>query len=709
MNASLSFLCSPLALPPGGLSHGGHSVVDVPWQNFGLGALIAFGALVFLIVFFNSIHSIGPTQVGLVIKRFGAEIKDPNNPLAMHGEAGYQGRLLTRGVRWALWPFNVVQKHDWPQIPADEIGLVIAQIGGARDQGWKTGIYRKEFGQFTDIEAFLKNGGQKGMQRYVLAPGELLPIHPVAFLVLTSTRLYGLPVMREYQEALLKNGDVDLSKFGLTKDDFKLVTVPADQIGIVRTQEGPALPDDAIACRLGGFADIASLETDEPSSDMTVIERLLSSQNAKHNNYQDYQAFLENGGCLGLQHDPLLCGQYALHPMLVKVEFVQMLSVDQGQAAVIKSFVGRPPEDVSGKEFQYGTIVRPGRRGLWKEALRTGKYPLNTHIYSPIKVPTYILTLNWIKNRTGGHGLDANLEPIEALSKEGFKFVVDVQVQIHIPDTLAAEVISSVGSIDNLVGEVMRPAVGNFFRNKIQSMEAKDFIEKRGEVQEAATLHVREQLRQYKVEVLGVFIQDQTPPQELVNVLKAREIAKQNIATFEQEKGAQEKRIEMEKARGMADKQLDLSSAEIGVTIATHVASARRQTADGDAYFTEKTGEAEAKRIKAIGKAQGEAYQSQKDALGAEATAIVNVVHAIADGHVQVMPQILVMGGGGSIDGLAATLMGSLSKVTSTVTPTKPETASNAPSLTPSVPVNGQGSGPAIPPVNAGTDAAPAA
>jgi uncharacterized membrane protein YqiK len=122
----------------------------------------------------------------------------------------------------------------------------------------------------------------------------------------------------------------------------------------------------------------------------------------------------------------------------------------------------------------------------------------------------------------------------------------------------------------------------------------------------------------------------------------------------------------MEAARGTADKQKDLAAAKVGIEIAQHTADAKKKEADGAAYYTKTTGEAEAARITAVGKAEGVAFNSQKDALGAEATALVNVVKAIADGKVQIMPQILVVGsGGGSLDGLAATLMSKLSGVAS--------------------------------------------
>src|SRR5205814_4647561 len=162
------------------------------------------------------------------------------------------------------------------------------------------------------------------------------------------------------------------------------------------------------------------------ANDAELIEKLLGSKQILHNNYQDFQAFLQNGGKIGLQHDPLLYGAYALNPFLVKVEIVPMLVVQQGQVAVIKAYVGLATQDTSGAEFKFGTLVRPGHRGIWEEPLRTGKYPINPRIYQAEIVPTAILKLDWSKGVTGAHGLDARLEPIVAKSREGFIFTLDL-------------------------------------------------------------------------------------------------------------------------------------------------------------------------------------------------------------------------------------------------------------------------------------------
>jgi hypothetical protein len=140
---------------------------------------------------------------------------------------------------------------------------------------------------------------------------------------------------------------------------------------------------------------------------------------------------------IDLQHDPLLYGAYLLNPFLVRVEMVPTLVVNQGEVAVIKAFVGLPTLDTSGEEFKFGSIVSPGRRGIWLEPLRTGKYAINPRIYAAEIVPIFILTLNWAHLQSQAHDLDARLEPIVGKSREGFVFMIDLQVQIHVSDTRA--------------------------------------------------------------------------------------------------------------------------------------------------------------------------------------------------------------------------------------------------------------------------------
>ena len=638
--------------------------------------VVVIVAAFLVITFFKSLNVIGPTEVGLVTKRISFRKLPEDNPIAFRGEAGYQAELLTPGLRFKLWPIFAVKKYPWVQVPAGEIGVVIAQVGERLPIGAKSAIYKEEFGNFASMRAFVDGGGQKGVQRPVLPPGTLLPVHPVAFLVVTTRKVYGLTVSPELKERARATGGVlRPESFGLSPEQLQVVVIaprgPQDMIGVVTTLEGEPLPSGDIASRLDGFNDIARLEQSADTLDSQLIEVLLGAKNVLHNNYQDFQRFLDAGGRIGLQHDPLLYGAYLLNPFLVRVEMVPMLVVNQGEVAVIKGYVGLPTLDTSGAEFKFGSIVRPGHRGIWEEPLRTGKYPINPRVYAAEIVPTSILTLNWAEAVSTAHNLDAHLSPIEAKSREGFVFRIDLQVQIHVPDTRAPKVISMVGTMQNLVNEVLQAAVGNHFRNTLQGLEAVRFIETRAEVQASAFQAITAYLAAYDVETRGVYIQDVEFPPALVEVLTEREIANQRKATLAEQQRAEMARVEMEKARGTADMQQQLAASSVGIDIKNNEADARQAVARGEAAFVEMTGRAEATRteaiglaeakaVEALGLARAEGFKAQTEALGQTATALVAVANAVAEGKITVVPEVLVAGGGGAIEGLAATVMRTL-------------------------------------------------
>ncbi|PYU92039.1 MAG: hypothetical protein DMG25_13030, partial [Acidobacteria bacterium] len=232
--------------------------------------------LAITVLVWESFYSIGPTQVGLVRKRFGKKLPG-DNPIAFHGEAGYQAELLMPGLRFRFLPIYAVTKHPWVQVPAGQIGLVIAQVGEPLPIGAKSAVYTTGFGNFTNLEAFVdgvagpdgkKIKGEKGVQRPVLAPGTLAPIHPVAFLVITKPQVYGIPVSEELRRHI-KGGTLTFASFSLEERQLEVTRIEpratesghvVDMVGVVTALDGEPLPAGDIASRLGGFKDIEDLE-----------------------------------------------------------------------------------------------------------------------------------------------------------------------------------------------------------------------------------------------------------------------------------------------------------------------------------------------------------------------------------------------------------------------------------------------------------------
>src|SRR5437867_6750610 len=265
-----------------------------PWYD------VAIAVAVYVVL--SSFRRIGPSEVGLVTKRFSWKKLSNDSPVAFYGEAGYQADLLMPGLRWRFWLLYSVIKYPWVQVPAAEIGVAIAQVGEPLPIGAKSAVYRKEFANFTDLLGFVKNGGQKGVQRPVLPPGTLVPIHPVGFLVVTKSEVYGEPISPELRGKAGRGGKITPDALGLEPEQLELVRVEPqrrsdgvtnDTVGIVTTYEGDPLLSGDIASRLGAFSDITEMEK-KGATDSDIIEILLGSKNHLHNNYQDFQAFLDH-------------------------------------------------------------------------------------------------------------------------------------------------------------------------------------------------------------------------------------------------------------------------------------------------------------------------------------------------------------------------------------------------------------------------------
>lgn len=644
---------------------------------------IIFGVLVLigLLILIKSLNYIGQTQIGLVTKRLGKRLPE-DNPIAFLGEAGYQAELLYPGLRFKLWPLYGVIKYPWIEVPAGEIGLVFAQVGKPLPEGRRSAEYNENLGMFQNLYTFMDNNGQKGVQRPVLPPGTVAPYHPVGFLIATKGQVFGRPISPDLI-ARARNDDRNYLKpedFGLTpaqleitkiepdmvyskergrrfshEEEFSGVTDKViDQIGIVTTLEGRPLSGEDIASRLDGWTDIQGLiDSNAPMEER--IAAILGARNDQHNSYQNYQQFLDAGGKMGLQHDPILYGGYNLNPLLVSVDLAPMIMVDQGETAVIKAFVGLPSKAIV-EEHKYGRLASPGYKGVWDATLGVGKYPLNPHTYEAVIVPTQIITLSWDENITGAHGLDRNLSSIEAKSREGFIFKIALQVQIHVPESSAPRVICKVGTMDNLINQVLQAAVGNHFRDTLQGMPAIDFIQTRSQVQDAAEAAVKEKLNTYEVETIGVLIQDVVYPPQLVTVLTDKEIANQEQEKYKIQEKAQAERLLMEQTTGRADKQKALAAALIGIDISKNDAAARMAEAEGEAFYVAETGKAEGAKVRAVGLAKAESFLNQAKSLGQAGTVAVNMTTSLADGSQKWVPEILVAGGS-SLEGLAASLM----------------------------------------------------
>jgi uncharacterized membrane protein YqiK len=571
-------------------------------------------------------------RIGLVTKKFvlfGAHRSLPDGRIiASNGEAGFQAHTLAPGLFWGMWPWQYsVDMVPFMVIPEGKIGLVLSKDGAEIPTG-RILARKVPCDNFQDASLFLDNGGQRGRQ--------------TGFITAGSYRINSF-------------------LFDITIADQ--LVIHENRVGIVTTLDGEPITRGQIA---GQYVD-------------------------GHNNFQDIDSFLNNGGNRGLQPQVILAGSYYINPWGVQIEERVMTEVPIGHVGVVISYIGEEGDDVTGEHFHHGNIVKKGYRGVWAEPLGPGKYPINIYTMKVEQVPTTNLVLNWANARSESHMLDHNLSTITVRSRDGFPFNLDVAQIIHVPANEAPKVIARFGSMHNLVSQVLEPTIGNYFRNSAQDSDVIHFLTSRKERQESARAHIRRVLEEYNVNAVDTLIGDIVPPEALMKTLTNRKIAEEEQKTYQTQRMAQEQRQGMEKETAIADMQKEIVKAQQSVEIAQRTADATVKKAEGDAKSLRlqvqaesdatrlragaqaestklnasaeaeriaKTGNAEAEKILAIGKSTAEAYQLQVAAMGGDNFTRYKITEEIGRNAIKVIPDVLIGTNGNGTDGSMSGLLG---------------------------------------------------
>ena len=545
---------------------------------------------------------INEREVGVIVKKFGTRLP-AGQLIALKGEAGYQADTLPPGWHFFYFPWQYsVRKVGMTIIPQGQIGLVVAAAGSSIPSERILGKIIP-CDNYQDARKFLLGGGEKGRQLGILTAGTYR-INTALFNVITAA---------------------NAQQNGMAPELLQVYSVQPDRVGIVTTLDGKPIDEGEIAG--------------------PIIYG--------HNNFQNAQVFLNEGGRRGLQEHVLLSGSWNMNPWFVNVEQVPMTQIPIGHVGIVIAFVGKAHEDVSGKGFKHGNLVEPGHKGVWVTPLYPGKHPLNSRVMKVELVPTTNIVLNWA-SRTESHNLDAKLAPVTVRSKDGFAFNLDVAQIIHIGAEDAPKVISRVGAVQNLVDHVLQPIVGNYFRHSAQEYTVLDFLSARSERQREATEHIRRAISAYDVQALDTLIGDITPPAELMKTQTDRKIAEEERKTYDVQKLAQDQRQELVRAMSLADIQHDMVTSEQGVQIAELRAQAVIKEAKGDAEATRLKALGEAEAIRTTGKARAESYLVGVEALGVQGFTTLQMMQIIGERQVRIVPDVSVTGndGGGLVESL---------------------------------------------------------
>jgi len=628
--------------------------------------VLAFGPLagsalfvVVLIVFvFTSgmIRYIGNNRVAVVEKLWSGKGSIAGGLIALKGEAGFQPDVLRGGLHF-FFPFQFrLHVQSLVTIPQGRIGYVFARDGRPLDTD--QALADNPAGvDFQNTRAFLEAGGQKGPQRMILREGAYA-INLAQFVVVTRDDTFALSLDKAEAALLDQMAEIIEARGG-----FEPVVIKDadDQIGVITVHDGPALASGELTAPLVGVDDA------DPAT--------------FHNSFQDVGKFLAAGGRKGRQLQVLVEGTYYINRLFATVERIDKTVVEVGQVGVVVSYTGAAGIDTSGEGYRHGELVANGQRGVWRDPLLPGKYAFNTYAGRVTMVPTTNFILKWESNAIGSHKFDENLAEVSLITRDAFEPTLPVSVVVHIDYRKAPLVIQRFGDIKKLVEQTLDPMVSAYFKNIGQTRTLIELLQDRSAIQGQSSEEMKAKFGLYNLELQEVLIGTPRPAasgddqiEKILTQLRQRQIADEQVGTYERQKIAAQKERELREAEAFAKQQTAITESQLSIQVQQNAGKAslarseqeaqqRRTLAKADADSIRLLGEgeagkvvalarAEAEKVTKVGLAQAEAIASQVEASGGARYQLARQVaerfaEALETSGVDVVPKVQITGAGG--------------------------------------------------------------
>lgn len=462
---------------------------------------------------------------------------------------------------------------------------------------------------------------------------------------------------------------IPMVRFEYDLNTATVITVPANQYGIVTAKDGSALPEGQVIA-----------DEWENYNDMIDAEKFMGTLDEEGN-------VVGKRGQKGMQLTVLPPGDYRINPYLFKVQLGNALQVKTGEVAVIRSNV-QTVKNCDVKVIDEGlttALVPKGCVGVWDEPLYQGMYFLNANAYKPTLISTRAqvwaykggyttkkinLTVNddgTIAQQTENIKIDV---PENAADKainvrvEGWTVPVEARVTVQVSPKNAPKVVAGVGSLQNVEDKITTPNIRDSLRtiggrapsgcktvNKVkrckdEGAKVLDFVSKRESINEKVLAAIKPATEQAGVTIIDVNLGEPAIPPELLVANQRSQIAGQLNKTYKAEKETQKLRIEVEKNRATAAQQETLVTAQIAEKAAKNYKNKRKLEGEGEKLYLTQVADGE---------------KARKNVLGESNVVYLKALEIVASNPdmVKVSQTSVTSGGeGGSLEGMAAVFSG---------------------------------------------------
>ena len=229
---------------------------------------------------------------------------------------------------------------------------------------------------------------------------------------------------------------------------------------------------------------------------------------------------------------------------------------------------------------------------------------------------------------------------------------------MHIDYRKAPLVIQRFGDVKRLVEQTLDPMVSAYFKNIGQTRTLIQLIQERGNIQQISSEEMKEKFAHYNLELEEVLIgtpvamADDKQFEMILNQLRSRQIAVEQIETYGRQQMAAGKERDLREAEARAEQQRKITESELSITVQSNEGKAEYARALQQASQIRALAEAEAEKTARIGIGQAIAIEEQVAAYGGPQYQVTQQVmnrfaEAVEISKVPVVPQVVVSGGSG--------------------------------------------------------------
>ncbi len=262
-------------------------------------------------------------------------------------------------------------------------------------------------------------------------------------------------------------------------------------------------------------------------------------------------------GQKGILEEVLKPGRYPYNPYAEAIVLHDPVTIPAGFQGVVTLLAGKPPKDPN------VFLVGPGERGVQKQTLMPGTYFLNP----------YETRVSLVDCRSKRFNLGEG-NPMDFLSADGFPITLDGAVEFRVMPDQVAEVFVKYNEDDNgdaideeIITKIITPESRSLCRIGGSKLTGGEFIsgDDREKFQSNFDKSLKANCKKQGIEILAVAITSIRPPEAIAGPVRDREVAKQQLQEYEQEKLQQVSEAKLQVQEILAEQKKSMVEADQGV------------------------------------------------------------------------------------------------------------------------------------------------